>query len=99
MSFKFRMLSGATLLSAMAGAYGCAHHHAEVGVGVGVYPEPVPVGYYYEPYYYDRGWYDRDYYVWRDRDGRYFHERREDHERRARGRADEHHEDRHEERR
>jgi hypothetical protein len=52
-------------------------------VDVPVPAEPVPAGYVYydrDPYYYDRGWYDGPYWHWYGRDGREFHERREERE-------------------
>lgn len=75
------LLLGA-MTGGLAGLSGCVvrAHPAEVDVG-----PAVPAGVYYEePYYYD-GWYDGPYWVWRDRGGHYWHERREFHERRERG--------------
>lgn len=61
-----------------------------------VYREPT-VGYAYDDTYYGRGHWDGDYWAWRDRDGRYYHERREMHEQRMRGHDDQsrggHHEE------
>ncbi len=57
--------------------------------GCGVYSyddEAYPVAYAqpgYDVYYYN-GWYDGPNWYWHDRDGHYFHERREEHERRER---------------
>ena len=52
-------------------------------------PEPahvrvVPTGYVYGPDYYDSGYYRDGYWYWRDHDGHYYRELREEHERRAR---------------
>jgi hypothetical protein len=66
--------------------FGCTVHAHGPDVVIG---EP-PVTYVYDDYY-DRGHWDGDYWVWRDRDGHFFHERRELYERRVRERGDHDH--------
>ena len=73
----------------VAAVLGTAAGAAGLGCGGHEHHEPreraVPVGYVYEPGYYDRGYYRDNEWYWHDRDGRSYHELREDHERRMQG--------------
>lgn len=72
------------------GMIGCTIHAGPPEVVVGA----PPVGYVYEDDYYGRGHWDGDYWMWRDRDGHMFRERREIHDQRIRERGDRDHGDR-----
>jgi hypothetical protein len=63
------------------------HRHHEVVYTEPVYTEPAPV---YDYTYYDTGYYNGPYWYYRDRSGHWYHEMREEHERRMRerGRSD-----------
>lgn len=78
-------------MTAFAGLCGCAFDepphrvHREVVVydqGPAVVEEPLV----YDYTYYDRGYYNGPYWYYRDRDGHWYHEVREEHERRERER-------------
>jgi len=80
-------VAGVLALGGIA-AIGCHHDH---GPDAEFYA--VPSGYSYGPAYYESGYYDGDYWTWRDRDGRWYREHRDFHERRLHDRGHEEHEE------
>ena len=84
--WRSKALLGSVVLSAAAAVGGCTVHEVDGPPPVAVYDQP-PVVVYDEDYYY-RGYYDGPYYIWVDRDGHYWHERREEHEFRERDRIE-----------
>lgn len=80
MKSAYALILSGIVGAGVAGLGGCTiqAHPAEVDIGPAV---PAGYVYYNDPYYYN-GWYDGPYWVWRDRGGRYWHERREFHDQR-----------------
>jgi hypothetical protein len=72
MCFKIRTLLAGLMFAGAAGIIGCEVYESD---------EPPPRRVVYDDYY-DRGWYEGPDYIWVDRDGHRFHERREEHEHR-----------------
>ncbi|MDB5299190.1 MAG: hypothetical protein JWO87_853 [Phycisphaerales bacterium] len=69
MCINIRTVLAAVTFAGVAGLAGCDVYESD---------EPRPVVY---DSYYQNGWYEGPDYIWVDRDGHRFHERREEHER------------------
>ena len=76
MRFPINLFLTGICLAGVAGIAGCDIYAEPIG------PPPPPGPEVGVGVYYDDGWYDGPYWVRRDRDGHYYHEMREFHERR-----------------